>query len=157
MCLQDSISLICVSLWCDCKCHYLITDKGNQDKVKGVMDFSVCLQDNISLICVSLWCDCKCHYLITDKGNQDKVKGVMDHIVRLQDYISSMAQLQVTAAEFAYLKALVLFSPGELDFQVAPEELSFFTQSAPVQRFTMRAKLLYCYVVKEPKYYLRNA
>lgn len=48
-----------------------------------------------------------------DKAGQDKVKGVMDHIVRLQDYISSMAQLQVTAPEFAYLKALVLFSPGE--------------------------------------------
>ncbi|XP_070193114.1 orphan steroid hormone receptor 2-like isoform X2 [Littorina saxatilis] len=47
----------------------------------------------------------------SDKAGQDKVKGVMDHIVRLQDYISSMAQLQVTAPEFAYLKALVLFSP----------------------------------------------
>lgn len=46
-----------------------------------------------------------------DKGGQEKVKGVMDHIVRLQDYISSLAQLQVTATEFAYLKALVLFSP----------------------------------------------
>lgn len=46
-----------------------------------------------------------------DKSSQDKVKSVMDHIVRLQDYISSMTQLQVTAAEFAYLKALVLFSP----------------------------------------------
>ncbi|KAL8606149.1 hypothetical protein ACOMHN_067132 [Nucella lapillus] len=46
-----------------------------------------------------------------DKSSQDKVKGVMDHIVRLQDYITSMTQLQVTSAEFAYLKALVLFSP----------------------------------------------
>ncbi|XP_076469679.1 orphan steroid hormone receptor 2-like [Babylonia areolata] len=46
-----------------------------------------------------------------DKSSQDKVKSVMDHIVRLQDYISSMTQLQVTPAEFAYLKALVLFSP----------------------------------------------
>jgi len=42
------------------------------------------------------------------------VKGVMDHIVRLQDYISSMARLDITAVEFAYLKALVLFCPGKM-------------------------------------------
>ncbi|KAK7499961.1 hypothetical protein BaRGS_00008809, partial [Batillaria attramentaria] len=46
-----------------------------------------------------------------DKVGQEKVKSVMDHIVRLQDYISSINQLHVTPAEFAYLKALVLFSP----------------------------------------------
>lgn len=57
-------------------------------------------------------CVCGWMCVSADKGGQEKVKGVMDHIVRLQDYISSMAALQVTAAEFAYLKALVLFSPG---------------------------------------------
>ncbi|XP_025108699.1 orphan steroid hormone receptor 2-like [Pomacea canaliculata] len=46
-----------------------------------------------------------------DKGSQDKVKGVMDHIVRLQDYITNITQLHLSPAEFAYLKALVLFSP----------------------------------------------
>jgi hypothetical protein len=50
---------------------------------------------------------------VADKGGQEKVKIVMDHIVRLQDFISTMAQLDVSSAEFAYLKALVLFSPGE--------------------------------------------
>nr|KAG5708834.1 hypothetical protein BaRGS_031988 [Batillaria attramentaria] len=48
---------------------------------------------------------------LEDKVGQEKVKSVMDHIVRLQDYISSINQLHVTPAEFAYLKALVLFSP----------------------------------------------
>ena len=74
--------------------------------------FSVCMWVDL---CVWLGgCVRVCVWMCVraDKGGQEKVKGVMDHIVRLQDYISSMAALQVTAAEFAYLKALVLFSPG---------------------------------------------
>ncbi|XP_041350086.1 orphan steroid hormone receptor 2-like isoform X2 [Gigantopelta aegis] len=47
--------------------------------------------------------------LLQEKSDQDKVKGVIEHIIRLQDYIVSMQQLQVTQAEYAYLKLLVLF------------------------------------------------
>lgn len=46
-----------------------------------------------------------------DKSSADRVKVVIDHILKLQNYIHSMQQLQVTREEFAYLKALVLFSP----------------------------------------------
>ncbi|XP_067684972.1 orphan steroid hormone receptor 2-like isoform X5 [Haliotis asinina] len=44
-----------------------------------------------------------------EKADQDKVKVVIEHIIRLQDYITAMSQLQVTSAEYAYLKTLVLF------------------------------------------------
>ena len=77
-----------------------------------LLRFSVCMWVDLCMWlggCVRV---CVWMCVRADKGGQEKVKGVMDHIVRLQDYISSMAALQVTAAEFAYLKALVLFSPG---------------------------------------------
>ena len=50
--------------------------------------------------------------LPSDSCSQEKVKGVMDHVVRLHDYILSMSQLHLSDAEYAYLKAFVLFSPG---------------------------------------------
>jgi len=42
-----------------------------------------------------------------------KVKYVTEHICRLQDCVSSLHKLQVDSAEYAYLKALALFSPGK--------------------------------------------
>ena len=47
-----------------------------------------------------------------DKLPDDRVKAVTDTIVKLQDFVTSMNKLQLRNAEFAYLKALVLFSPG---------------------------------------------
>ncbi len=47
-----------------------------------------------------------------DHNNQDKVKSVIEHIIRLQDYVTHIQGLNITAAEFAYLKTLVLFAPG---------------------------------------------
>ncbi|GFR72906.1 nuclear receptor subfamily 2 group C member 2 [Elysia marginata] len=46
-----------------------------------------------------------------DHENQEKVKNVIEHIVRLQDYVSSTQRLNISPAEFAYLKTLVLFAP----------------------------------------------
>lgn len=45
-----------------------------------------------------------------DKMPALKVKQVTDHIVKLQDYISCMNHLRVDEHEFAYLKAIALFS-----------------------------------------------
>ncbi|XP_050414613.1 orphan steroid hormone receptor 2 [Patella vulgata] len=49
--------------------------------------------------------------LLQDKGGTDRVKITIEHIIRLQDYINAMQSLQLTPAEYAYLKALVLFQP----------------------------------------------
>ncbi|XP_024940495.1 nuclear receptor subfamily 2 group C member 2 isoform X2 [Cephus cinctus] len=45
-----------------------------------------------------------------EKITASKVKSVTEHICRLQDCVSSLHKLQVDAAEYAYLKALTLFS-----------------------------------------------
>ncbi len=37
----------------------------------------------------------------------------MEHIWKLQEFVSTTSKLQVDGSEFAYLKAIVLFSPGE--------------------------------------------
>ncbi|ESO95817.1 hypothetical protein LOTGIDRAFT_214907 [Lottia gigantea] len=46
-----------------------------------------------------------------DKNGSDRVKVTIEHILRLQDYITAMQNLQPSTAEYAYLKALVLFQP----------------------------------------------
>ncbi|XP_035824492.1 orphan steroid hormone receptor 2 isoform X1 [Aplysia californica] len=46
-----------------------------------------------------------------DHSNQEKVKSVIEHIIRLQDYVTHIQSLNITSAEFAYLKTLVLFAP----------------------------------------------
>nr|XP_022298307.1 orphan steroid hormone receptor 2-like isoform X1 [Crassostrea virginica]XP_022298308.1 orphan steroid hormone receptor 2-like isoform X1 [Crassostrea virginica]XP_022298309.1 orphan steroid hormone receptor 2-like isoform X1 [Crassostrea virginica] len=46
-----------------------------------------------------------------DKNSAERVKLVIDHILKLQNYIQSLEALQIDSEEFAYLKALVLFSP----------------------------------------------
>ena len=37
----------------------------------------------------------------------------MEHIWKLQEFCNSMAKLDTDGYEYAYLKAIVLFSPGE--------------------------------------------
>uniref|UniRef100_A0A8C9W0W8 Nuclear receptor subfamily 2, group C, member 1 n=1 Tax=Scleropages formosus TaxID=113540 RepID=A0A8C9W0W8_SCLFO len=41
----------------------------------------------------------------------DRVKVVMEHIWRMQEFCNSMSKLSLDAHEYAYLKAIVLFSP----------------------------------------------
>ncbi|NP_001084198.1 nuclear receptor subfamily 2 group C member 1-A [Xenopus laevis] len=46
-----------------------------------------------------------------DKLSSDKVKLVTDHIFKLQEFCNSMVKLCVDGYEYAYLKAIALFSP----------------------------------------------
>ncbi|ELW46965.1 Nuclear receptor subfamily 2 group C member 2 [Tupaia chinensis] len=46
-----------------------------------------------------------------DKLSGDRIKQVMEHIWKLQEFCNSMARLDVDGYEYAYLKAIVLFSP----------------------------------------------
>jgi hypothetical protein len=38
---------------------------------------------------------------------------VTEHVLQLQDYVNTMSKLQVDEHEYAYLKAIALFSPGK--------------------------------------------
>lgn len=46
-----------------------------------------------------------------EKMTSQHVKQVTDHICKLQDYVNIMLRLQVDEHEYAYLKAVMLFSP----------------------------------------------
>ncbi|XP_005000657.1 nuclear receptor subfamily 2 group C member 2 isoform X7 [Cavia porcellus] len=46
-----------------------------------------------------------------DKLSGERVKQVMEHIWKLQEFCNSMARLEIDGYEYAYLKAIVLFSP----------------------------------------------
>ncbi|KAL7827542.1 hypothetical protein SRHO_G00332600 [Serrasalmus rhombeus] len=46
-----------------------------------------------------------------DKLSGERVKLVMEHIWKLQEFCNSMAKLETDGYEYAYLKAIVLFSP----------------------------------------------
>ena len=48
-----------------------------------------------------------------EKVTAGKVKCVTEHIWRLQDCVNSLHKLQVDSVEYAYLKALTLFSAGK--------------------------------------------
>ncbi len=49
----------------------------------------------------------------TEKLSPERVKQVMEHIWRMQEFCNSMSRMSPDAYEYAYLKAVVLFSPGE--------------------------------------------
>ncbi|XP_077981452.1 orphan steroid hormone receptor 2-like isoform X2 [Glandiceps talaboti] len=44
------------------------------------------------------------------KLSADRVKIVMEHIWKLQEFVNSVTKLQIDSTEFAYMKAIVLFS-----------------------------------------------
>ncbi|KAE8612160.1 hypothetical protein XENTR_v10012746 [Xenopus tropicalis] len=46
-----------------------------------------------------------------DKLSGDRIKQVMEHIWKLQEFCNSMTKLGIDGYEYAYLKAVVLFSP----------------------------------------------
>ncbi|XP_054651058.1 nuclear receptor subfamily 2 group C member 2 isoform X2 [Dunckerocampus dactyliophorus] len=46
-----------------------------------------------------------------DKMSGERVKQVMDHIWKFQEFCNSMTRLETDSYEYAYLKAIVLFSP----------------------------------------------
>lgn len=41
---------------------------------------------------------------------------MMEHIWKFQEFCNSMTRLETDSYEYAYLKAIVLFSPGESAF-----------------------------------------
>lgn len=49
-----------------------------------------------------------------DKLSVARVKQVTDHICKLQDFVNSLQRLEVDDHEYAYLKAIVLFTPENL-------------------------------------------
>lgn len=48
-----------------------------------------------------------------DKMPATKIKQVTDHIVKIQDYVNTMNKLHVDEHEYAYLKAIALFSTDQ--------------------------------------------
>ncbi|XP_041941852.1 nuclear receptor subfamily 2 group C member 2 [Alosa alosa] len=46
-----------------------------------------------------------------EKLSSDRIKLVMEHIWKLQEFCNSMGKLETDGYEYAYLKAIVLFSP----------------------------------------------
>lgn len=48
-----------------------------------------------------------------EKITASKVKSLTEHICRLQDCVNALHKLQVDSVEYAYLKALTLFSAGK--------------------------------------------
>lgn len=55
---------------------------------------------------------------VSDKLSGERVKQVMEHIWKFQEFCNSMTRLETDSYEYAYLKAIVLFSPGESGFCV---------------------------------------
>ncbi|XP_078091338.1 nuclear receptor subfamily 2 group C member 1-like isoform X14 [Mustelus asterias] len=51
------------------------------------------------------------NHLQTSLQQADRVKVVMEHIWKLQEFCNSMVKLSLDGYEYAYLKAIVLFSP----------------------------------------------
>lgn len=47
-----------------------------------------------------------------EKITGNKVKIITEHFIRLQECLGSLHKLQIDAVEYAYLKALTLFSAG---------------------------------------------
>ncbi|KAA0713589.1 Nuclear receptor subfamily 2 group C member 2 [Triplophysa tibetana] len=46
-----------------------------------------------------------------DKLSSERIKLVMEHIWKLQEFCNSMSKLETDGYEYAYLKAIILFSP----------------------------------------------
>ncbi|XP_029952703.1 nuclear receptor subfamily 2 group C member 1 [Salarias fasciatus] len=56
-----------------------------------------------------------------DKLSPDRVKVVMEHIWRMQEFCNSMSKLSPDSYEYAYLKAIVLFSPDHPGIDNTPQ------------------------------------
>lgn len=65
------------------------------------MGFSMCVNLGFFYVCLDL-----------DKLPTDRGRLVMEHVFKLQEFCNSMVKLCLDGYEYAYLKAIVLFSPG---------------------------------------------
>uniref|UniRef100_A0A7M4FZ63 Nuclear receptor subfamily 2 group C member 2 n=1 Tax=Crocodylus porosus TaxID=8502 RepID=A0A7M4FZ63_CROPO len=66
-----------------------------------------------------------------DKLSGDRIKQVMEHIWKLQEFCNSMAKLDIDGYEYAYLKAIVLFSPDHPGL----------TSSSQIEKFQEKAQM----------------
>ncbi|KAM6473536.1 nuclear receptor subfamily 2 group C member 2 isoform 5-T8 [Liasis olivaceus] len=66
-----------------------------------------------------------------DKLSGDRIKQVMEHIWKLQEFCNSMAKLDIDGYEYAYLKAIVLFSPDHPGL----------TGSSQIEKFQEKAQM----------------
>ncbi|XP_076859262.1 nuclear receptor subfamily 2 group C member 2 isoform X2 [Brachyhypopomus gauderio] len=67
-----------------------------------------------------------------DKLSSERVKLVMEHIWKLQEFCNSMAKLETDGYEFAYLKAIVLFSPDHPG-QSSSNQIEKFQEKAQME------------------------
>lgn len=61
-----------------------------------------------------------------EKLSAERVKQVMEHIWRMQEFCNSMNRVSPDAYEYAYLKATVLFSPGNRALHAKSVSFFFF-------------------------------
>ncbi|XP_020790732.1 nuclear receptor subfamily 2 group C member 1 [Boleophthalmus pectinirostris] len=64
-----------------------------------------------------------------DKLSPERVKVVMEHIWRMQEFCNSMSKLSPDSYEYAYLKAIVLFSPDHPGIDNI-SQIQFFQEQA---------------------------
>uniref|UniRef100_A0A8C8SDU4 Nuclear receptor subfamily 2 group C member 2 n=1 Tax=Pelusios castaneus TaxID=367368 RepID=A0A8C8SDU4_9SAUR len=72
-----------------------------------------------------------CVMSVVDKLSGDRIKQVMEHIWKLQEFCNSMAKLDIDGYEYAYLKAIVLFSPDHPGL----------TSSSQIEKFQEKAQM----------------
>uniref|UniRef100_A0A8C8SC38 Nuclear receptor subfamily 2 group C member 2 n=1 Tax=Pelusios castaneus TaxID=367368 RepID=A0A8C8SC38_9SAUR len=73
----------------------------------------------------------ECVMSVVDKLSGDRIKQVMEHIWKLQEFCNSMAKLDIDGYEYAYLKAIVLFSPDHPGL----------TSSSQIEKFQEKAQM----------------
>ncbi len=78
-----------------------------------------------------------------DKLSSDRVKVVTDTIVKLQEFVKSVHRLELDATEFAYMKAMALFSPGKVA-RIHSHPLSSYLPPHPLDFFLI--------VLRQPSY-----
>ncbi|XP_073431083.1 nuclear receptor subfamily 2 group C member 2 isoform X1 [Dendrobates tinctorius] len=67
-----------------------------------------------------------------DKLSGERIKQVMEHIWKLQEFCNSMAKLDIDGYEYAYLKAVVLFSPDHPGIS-STEQIEKFQEKAQME------------------------
>ncbi|KAG2470439.1 NR2C2 protein, partial [Polypterus senegalus] len=75
-----------------------------------------------------------------DKLSGERIKLVMEHIWKLQEFCNSMAKLEIDGYEYAYLKAIVLFSPEIAAKLTAAVNPSYNTSSVRQNAFGCHKK-----------------
>lgn len=67
------------------------------------------MHENRQTFSVTIRSVCLC---FKDKMSPERRKSLMEHIFKVQEFCNSMVKLCIDGHEYAYLKAIVLFSPG---------------------------------------------